>query len=136
MGLQADWGTDRDRRAPTIARYGMALQPRRLRKELHALEAQLGSLGAGDKRSVRLLVGHLSAIWIGTHGVSHRELVVEVALGPSTVRVDLVVEPAMPDGEDWDSLVTPAALDLVARWGLDRRRPSGAWFEVNRRNTS
>ena len=132
MGLQADRGVERDRRAPTVARYAMALQPQRLRRELRALDAQLGSLRAADRRAVHHLVGQLAAMWMGMHGVSHRELFVDVAAGPSMVRVDLVVEPEMAHAEDWDSLVTSAALDLVAEWGLDRRRPSGAWFELRR----
>lgn len=129
---QAGWGTERDRRAPTVARCEMALQAQRYREQLRSVEEQLDGLDSPDRRRTRILVGQLAAQWIGEHGPSHRTLVAEIALGASTLRVDISSDPAVDDPGFWEALVSPRIEDLVGDWGIDRRRSSGLWLELAR----
>jgi hypothetical protein len=116
-----------ERRAPTIARQEVALDTRTLRRDLEAVEDRLESLDWGLRRQVRLLLGHVAAQRIGLHGPSGA-FRVEVAKLSSGARVDISMAP--PRDDAWSELVDPHVEHLAVRWGLDRRRPGGAWFEI------
>lgn len=110
----------------------MALQPLRFREQLRKVEEQLEALDAPDRRQARILFGQVAAQWIGEHGPSHRTLVAQVALGASTVRVDVASDPPVDDPDFWEGLVSPRVEELAGRWGIDRRSSSGIWLELAR----
>jgi hypothetical protein len=119
----------RDRRAPVVARHEIALEPREFRERLAGFENALEGLDLDVRRQVRLLVGHLMAQWLALEG-PFRTMVLTVEVLPTSVRVDLAAKPEITRHSFWDSLVTPHVEDLVMAWGIDRRRSSGAWFEI------
>jgi hypothetical protein len=110
----------------------MALQPQQFREQLRSVDEQLEGLDAADRRQARILFGQVAAQWIGEHGPSHRTLVAQVALGASTVRVDIASDPPVDDPGFWETLISPRIEDLAGRWGIDRRSSSGIWLELAR----
>jgi hypothetical protein len=106
----------------------MALEARSLREDLEAVDRSLEGLDWGLRRRVRLLLGHVTAQRIALHG-SSGTLAVGVAKLSSAARVDIAMVP--PPGDDpWHDLVNSHIDHLAVRWGLDRRTPGGAWFEL------
>ena len=107
----------------------MALEARSLREDLEAVDRLLEGLDWGLRRRIRLLLGHVAAQRIALGG-SSAALTIEIAKLSSAARVDVSMVPP-PHDDPWHDLVDDHIEHLAVRWGLDRRTPGGAWFEID-----
>ena len=123
-------GTDPERRASVVTHYEIALEPKRFRERLIGFEDALVALDPLMRHRVRVLVGHQMAEWLAIEG-PFRTMIVRVLMLPSSVRVEISADPEIARQSFWDSVVTPHVEDVVSTWGLDRRRESGALFELD-----
>lgn len=121
-----------ERRTAVACRGTTALQALGLGKELERFAAALGGLEPADRRPVYELARWIAANWIGHHGPSHRNLVVEVARTDTALRSLVYSDPELADPEFWAELVEGAPPDLIASWAHDRRGSDGVWFELVR----
>jgi hypothetical protein len=102
--------------------------PRALRGSLRQLEDMLGDAEPQVRRSVRLIFGELIAdLNRFGHAPPHR-LVVDVEVPADSVRLRIAPTSNAFGGMNWPRLVNAATIDRVSAWGVDRRRPGGAWF--------
>lgn len=120
-----------DERRQTVARFRIEPDPRRLRELLAEVDTGLGSVDALLRRRVRLLVGEIVARVL--RACPGAGLYLDLELKADSVRVDLIQR----SGEKcdfWSSLDEVVFSDLTTAWGRDRRRPGGAWFEIDARS--
>ena len=121
-----------ERRTTVVARGSTALQALGLGKELERFATTLRELEPADRRPVYELVRWIAANWIGHHGPSHRNLVIEVAPAEAALRALVFSDPELADPEFWAELVEDGPPEVISSWAYDRRGSAGIWFELVR----
>jgi hypothetical protein len=120
-------GTRPERRRRVIARTGLRLDPRELRRNLEQLDRTLDGMDPFLRRRVLLVLGELVAVWQKDHAGRTVDLQLEVLSGA------VLLEITDPEREirasDWEALVSPVVRDLVDRWGTGCRAGDGVWVE-------
>ncbi|UJA20591.1 hypothetical protein HJD18_10490 [Thermoleophilia bacterium SCSIO 60948] len=118
-----------ERRYPSYARWEIDADPKRVRAVLGEIERSLAGIDAPVRRRVTLLVGEL----IGRAAepeIDADQLRMEIHERPGSLRLDIWDERGRLGEDFWTRLADSALVGLASSWGLDRRRASGAWFEV------
>lgn len=118
-----------ERRYPSQARWEIDADPKHVRTVLREIEGSLEGIDAPVRRRVTLLVGELIGR-VSEPSSSAGELRMEIHERPGSLRVDIWDEGGLLDERFWARLADSALAGLASSWGLDRRRASGAWFEV------
>lgn len=134
FGMDAEAaGRERMRRAALRSRE-FNPDSRELRRILAELEHLLEGSEARVRRRVRLMFGELVAGWHPL--VGPQALIVTLEVLPHSARLTASAEGRALTESEWNTLVMPIVLEFVDAWGIDRRRPGGAWFEFSEAEAS
>ena len=120
-------GPFEEHRRPVLKHTEFDSSPRRLRKNLRALDTILEGCDTWMCRRVRLMFVELVSNW--QRSFAGEPISASVEILPGAVRVSFGNARRTLTNDDWDGLITQAIADLVSAWGVDRRMGGWRWFE-------
>jgi hypothetical protein len=120
-----------DRRA-AVRSYHLEKDARQLRALIAEVDADLaGAIDAEPRRRVQLLLGEFVSLFV-TKGTPDHRISLDVHVKPDTVRLETWDAADDAPLAFWREIGESPVVFFADSWGPDRRRSSGAWFEVSR----
>jgi hypothetical protein len=119
-----------DRRAPIRASLSVDTDPKQLRGSLEAIRRDLATEDPAVSRKVVLLVGVLTDEWLRHSVPAEEPLQLEIETKEDAIRVEATIPDWDGEPEFWTRVGETLSIGIVDRWGIDQRRRSGAWFEI------
>ena len=120
-----------DRRAPIRASLNVETDPKQLRGSLETIRRDLATVDPDVSRKVVLLVGVLTDEWLRHSVPAGEPLQLEIDTKEAAIRVGATIPDWDGEHEFWTRVGETLSIGIVDRWGIDQRRRSGAWFEID-----
>jgi hypothetical protein len=122
---------DFDRRAPINASFSVETDPKQLRGTLETIKRDLATQDPGVSRKVVLLVGVVTDEWLRHSVPASEPMRLEIDTKEDAIWVGATIPDWEGESEFWTRVGETVSIGIVDRWGIDQRRRSGAWFEID-----
>ena len=120
-----------DRRSPIRASLSVETDPKQLRGTLETIKRDLVTQDPGVSRKVILLVGVVTDEWLRHSVPAGEPMRLEIYTKEDAIRVGATIPDWEGESEFWTRVGETVSIGIVDRWGIDQRRRSGAWFEID-----